>query len=137
MVSPGLFAKVDSNFQLVTRSSLIANTAGAQSASSVFPNDLQCFPIKIRFLWVVLYQEHLTIYISDKVVDFLFFLQKQYEFYLKLTHFAQQVTHRPIPASQENKKICNNFIRTMCFALEYFIINIKPPSPIPTPTLPL
>lgn len=73
MVLPGLFAKVDSNFQLVTRSSLIANTAGAQSASSVFPNDLQCFPIKIRFLWVVLYQEHLTIYISDKVVDFLFF----------------------------------------------------------------
>lgn len=68
---------------------------------------------------------------------FSFFLQKQYEFYLKLIHFAQQVTHRPIPASQENKKSCNNFIRTMCFALEYFIINIKPPSPIPTPTLPL
>lgn len=42
------------------------------------------------------------------------------------------MTHRPIPASQENKESCNNFIRTMCFALEYFNINIKPPSPTPT-----
>lgn len=47
------------------------------------------------------------------------------------------MTHRPVPASQENKESCNNFIRTMCFALEYFIINIKPPGPSPTPTHPL
>lgn len=32
------------------------------------------------------------------------------------------MTHRSIPASQENKESCNNFIRTMCFAQEYFSI---------------
>lgn len=73
MVLAGLFAKVDSNFQLVASLYLMPTQLEQQSASSVFPNDLQCFPIKIRFPWVVPYQEHLTMYTSDKVVDFLCF----------------------------------------------------------------
>lgn len=69
---------------------------------------------------------------------FSLFLQKAIWVLLEINSlFTQHVTHRPIPASQENKESCNNFIRTMCFALEYFIINIKPPSPSPTPTHPL
>ncbi|KAM7338537.1 hypothetical protein ACRRTK_002021 [Alexandromys fortis] len=36
-VLAGLFAKVDSNIQLVTRSSLIANTAGATVSIIRFP----------------------------------------------------------------------------------------------------
>lgn len=64
-----------------------------------------------------------------------FVWQKQYEFYLKLFHFCTTRDPQANPASQENKESCNNFIRTMCFALEYFNINIKPPSPTPTQPL--
>lgn len=137
-VLAGLFTKVYSNFQLVTRSSLIANAAGATVSLICFPNDLQCFPIKIRCLWIVLYQERLTIYTSDKVVDFLCFT--------KATWFLFEINSllhnkRPTGRFQPHKKTKRAATTSLgqCILLRniYFIINIKPPGPSPTPTHPL
>lgn len=88
MVLAGLFAKVDSNFQLVTRSSLTANTAGATiSLISFSLMTYSAFQSRSGFRGLFFTKSALQYTFQTRWLIF-FVLQKQYEFYLKLIHFC-------------------------------------------------